>query len=159
MDILAKGKYPSSALSNFAPHKFVFRGVECNSVEGLLQSLKYSNPEMQKYICTLVGFHAKKTGSKKNWRERQTLYWQGKEIDRQSGEYQELLDEIYQELFDQCDGARRALLATQNANLTHSIGKKKKSDTILTQQEFCSRLMKNRKRLQREQIISKLFDK
>lgn len=47
-------------------------------------------------------------------------------------------------------GFRRALLATHNAVLTHSIGKKNPSETILTRNEFCSRLTKIRARLQQE---------
>lgn len=38
MDIGSGKEYPSNALSNFAPHPFVFDGVECASMEGLLQS-------------------------------------------------------------------------------------------------------------------------
>jgi hypothetical protein len=34
-----------------------------------------------------------------------------------------------------------ALKATNNANLTHSIGKNKTSETVLTSSEFCKRLM------------------
>ena len=37
MDIGSGNGYPSGALSNFSPHPFVFDGVECNSMEGLLQ--------------------------------------------------------------------------------------------------------------------------
>jgi hypothetical protein len=37
MDIGSKSGYPSSALSNFAPHAFEFDGVKCASMEGLLQ--------------------------------------------------------------------------------------------------------------------------
>lgn len=50
MDIGSGKGYPENSLSNFAPHKFVIDGVECNSMEGFLQSLKFSNPEMQEYI-------------------------------------------------------------------------------------------------------------
>ena len=32
-------------------------------------------------------------------------------------------------------------MATGSANLTHSIGRNKKNETVLTEQEFCSRLM------------------
>ena len=42
---------------------------------------------------------------------------------------------------------QRALLATNNATLTHSIGKNKISETVLTKQEFCQRLTKIRERL------------
>jgi predicted NAD-dependent protein-ADP-ribosyltransferase YbiA (DUF1768 family) len=153
MDIKSGKTYPSKALSNFAPHPFVFDGIECNSMEGFLQSLKFENPEMQKHICTLVGFKAKKAGSKKNWQRTQTLYWRGMPYKRDSREYQELLDMAYDALFRQNKKAKNALLATGNANLTHSIGRNRKSETVLTQQEFCSRLMKIRKQLQTEDVL------
>lgn len=41
MDIGSGTGYPSAALSNFAPHSFVIDGVECASMEGFLQSLKF----------------------------------------------------------------------------------------------------------------------
>ena len=62
MDIGSKNGYPSGALSNFAPHPFEIDGIKCNSMEGFLQSLKFSNPEMQEYVCTLVGMAAKRKG-------------------------------------------------------------------------------------------------
>ena len=46
---------------------------------------------------------------------------------------------------------KKALLASGNATLTHSIGKRKESDTILTAKEFCSRLTAIRQRLKEEQ--------
>ena len=92
MDIGSGTGYPSSALSNFAPHSFVIDGVKCASMEGFLQSLKFSNPDMQKEVCKLVGKAAKFKGKKKKWYRTQTLYWQGKEIPRDSEEYQQLLD-------------------------------------------------------------------
>lgn len=48
MDIGSGKGYPSSALSNFSPHPFVLDGVEIASMEGFLQSLKFSNIEIQK---------------------------------------------------------------------------------------------------------------
>ena len=149
MDIGSGTGYPSVALSNFTPHSFVIDGVECASMEGFLQSLKFSDVEMQKHVCTLVGKKAKFKGKKKRWWREQKLYWQGKVIDRHSDEYQELLDRAFDALSEN-SGFRRALLATHNAVLTHSIGKKNPSETILTRNEFCSRLTKFRTRLQKE---------
>lgn len=131
MDIKSGKGYPESTLSNFASHMFMFRGILCNSIEGLLQSLKEKNPEMQKYVCTLVGKAAKFHGKKKAWWKTGVLYWQGKEISRFSDEYQQLLDEAYSALA-QNEGFQRALLATGNAMLMHSIGKRDQSETILT---------------------------
>ena len=110
-------------------------------------SLKFQDPEMQKHVCTLVGKKAKFKGKKKKWWKTQTLYWQGEEIPRDSEKYQELLDEAFNALA-QNTSFQKALLATQNATLTHSIGKKKTSETVLTRQEFTSRLTRIRKELQ-----------
>lgn len=148
MDIGSGHGYPSDALSNFAPHKFIIDGVECNSMEGFLQSLKFSNPEMQKEVCKLVGRAAKMKGKKKRWQVKQTLYWMGKEYKRDSSEYQELLDRAYNAL-SQNLGFRSALLATGDAVLTHSIGKRDEKQTVLTQREFCSRLTSIRQRLKK----------
>ncbi len=147
MDIGSGKAYPANALSNFAPHEFTFREIRVASMEGLLQSLKFSNPEMQKHVCTLVGIKAKNKGRNKNWRTTQTLWWLGQPIQRDSQEYQTLLTEAFKAMFDQNEKARKALLATGNATLTHSIGKINQSDTVLTRAEFCQRLTQNRERL------------
>ena len=148
MDIGSGNGFPCDALSNFAPHPFVIDGVECASMEGFLQSLKFSNPDMQKEVCKLVGKAAKFKGKPKKWYRTQTLYWMGKEYKRDSEEYQELLDRAYDAL-SQNTGFQRALLATGNATLTHSIGKNKQSETVLTVKEFISRLYKIRARLEK----------
>ena len=148
MDIGSGHGYPADALSNFAPHPFVLDGIECNSMEGFLQSLKFSNQDMQREVCKLVGRAAKFKGKNKNWYVKQVLYWQGKEIPRDSDEYQMLLDRAYIAMATQNRGFQCALLATQNSVLTHSIGKTKTNETVLTRNEFCSRLTKIRTMLQ-----------
>ena len=140
MDIGSGKTYPANALSNFAPHPFVFDGVECASMEGFLQSLKFKNPDMQKHVCTLVGKQAKFKGKKKKWWVRQTLWWRGEEIDRHSSQYYRLIVSAYNALAEN-SGFAKALLATQDSALTHSIGKNDPHRTILTVQEFCSILV------------------
>ena len=73
----------------------------------------------------------------------------GVEYARDSEEYQELLDRAFDALA-QNTGFQKALLATNNSTLTHSIGKSKEQETVLTKQEFCSRLTKIRSKLQGE---------
>ena len=148
MDIHSGGAYPASKLTNFAPNAFVFRGITVAGMEGLLQAFKFDKLHMQIHVCTLFGMAAKKRGAKRNWRRDQTLYWQGEELDRHGAEYQQLLDEAYMAMFTQNEGARRALLSTGNATLTHSLGKRKESETVLTEREFCSRLMRCRSHFQ-----------
>lgn len=146
MDIGSGAGYPAAALSNFAPHPFTIDNIECNSMEGFLQSLKFKDPEMQKFVCTLVGKKAKFKGKRKNWYRTQTLYWQGQEIARDSDEYTNLITRAYDAIFEN-DGFKNALAATKGCTLTHSMGKSKKSDTVLTQSEFIGQLNRLRRKL------------
>lgn len=139
MDIGSGTGYPSGSLSNFAPHPFTFDGVECASMEGFLQSLKFKDPQMQAHVCTLVGKAAKFKGKKKNWWRDQTLYWKGVPIARSSDAYQALIENAYNAIFLN-EGFRKALAATGNATLTHSMGKNKINETVLTEREFCRNL-------------------
>lgn len=148
MDIGSGHGWPASALSNFTPRCFTFDGVMISSMEGFLQSLKFSNPEMQKHVCTLVGRAAKFKGKKKSWWQTGKLYWNGREIDRFGPEYQQLLDDAYAAMTEQSASFRNALLASGSATLTHSIGKNDPRRTVLTVSEFVSRLRKQRTRLQ-----------
>lgn len=143
MDIRSKHKYPSNTLSNFAPHPFKLDDVEISSMEGFIQSLKFKSPEMQKEVCKLVGFAAKKKGKNKNWYQTQTLWWKGEPIKRESQEYQDLLDRAYTQLYKNT-GFKKALEASHNATLTHTIGRSNLKETVLTKSEFCSRLTKLR---------------
>lgn len=141
MDISSRNKYPSGSLSNFAPHPFVYKGKKINSMEGFLQGLKFKNPEMQKHVFTLVGRAAKSKGANKNWQKnKHTLWLFGSPVDRLSDDYQAILDDVYMELTRQNEGFRKALLATGNATLTHSIGNRNPKNTVLTESEFVSRL-------------------
>ena len=65
IDVYSKGEYPADALSNFYPHAFVIDGIQCASMEGFLQSLKYASVKRQKRVCALVGKAAKRAGKRK----------------------------------------------------------------------------------------------
>lgn len=147
MDIRAGGGWPAGALSNFAPHPFVLDGVRCASMEGFLQSLKFSNPDMQEAVCGLAGAAAKKKGAKKDWRRDGRLHWRGRVLDRFGLEYQELLDRAYTALSVQSGSFRRALAACRGRSFEHSLGKRKESETVLTAREFTSRLAAARDRV------------
>jgi predicted NAD-dependent protein-ADP-ribosyltransferase YbiA (DUF1768 family) len=149
MDIRSGSAYPAAALSNFTPHPFVLDGIACASMEGLLQSLKFDKPHIQVEVCKLVGRAAKARGAARNaaWRRAQTLWWQGKAMGRDSAEYQAFLDRAYRAMAEQSESFRKALLATGDAVITHSIGKRREAETVLTEREFCSRLMRLRAEL------------
>lgn len=59
IDVFSSGAYPANVLSNFYPNAFVFDGVPCASMEGLLQSLKTKDPTLQRKVCGSVGKEAK----------------------------------------------------------------------------------------------------
>lgn len=149
IDIDSRSAYPSGALSNFAPHPFELDGVQCASMEGFLQSLLTNDNELQAKVCQLVGIKAKRFGLERieAWKEIQKLWWKGTEYDRHGPEYQALLDRAYEALFSQRKDFRDALSATGNELLIHSIGTSSPYEDILTEKEFCSRLMKLRGRI------------
>lgn len=146
MDINSKGKYPSLALSNFAPQKVMFDWMDCESMEGLLQSFKFSNQNIQERVCGMAGREAKKYGQLSVWQKYQKLWWKGKEYDRHGDKYQKLLDRAFTARANNTEFID-ALLATGDEEITHSIGESDKNKTILTEEEFCSRLIKIRTRL------------
>ena len=132
MDIKSGKAYPAGALSNFAPHPFTFRGHDVSSMEGFLQGLKFKSPEMQLEIFKKVGIGAKRAGFCYKSQRPHTIWYQGKPIKRESQEYQDILDEAYNGMFDQNAKAKKALLASQNAILKHSIGRSNAKETVLT---------------------------
>lgn len=147
VDIGSTEEGPAGVLSNFAAHAFEFRGRPIASMEGLLQSLKPRDPARQREIQGLSGSRAKNAGSGFRWCDEQTLFWDGEPLDRHGVGYQALLDEAYEALFAQNARAREALLATGDAMLDHAMGKHNAHETVLTIEEFCSRLERIRREL------------
>ncbi len=127
-------------MSNFAPHAFIIDGIACACMEGLLQSLKIEDAAEQARVCGLAGPIARSIGRKFDWSVSGTLWWRGEPIDRLSDGYQAFLDRAYDALFGQSKAFRTALAASGDAQLLHTLGKSDPCETILTSEEFCSRL-------------------
>lgn len=146
------------ALSNLSPCNFVFDGVPCASIEGLLQSFKFYNQAEQWEICQLSGFRAWKVGQEKNaeWQKRHLLWWRGSSYSRLKSRYQKLLDKVYHSVATQNENFQRALLASYPDELIHSRGQKDPELTALTPNEYCSRLMKEREILRTREILDLL---
>lgn len=151
LDIGSKNEYPSNALSNFTGRHFEIDNVQCESIEGFLQALKFEKPGTQLEVCKLVGIAAKKKGKERNsqWKIKRGLWWQGEFYQRNSDEYQRLLDRLYLAVATQDESFTKAILDTGDLILTHLIGRVDEFDTVLTQKEFCSRLMKIRNLLRK----------
>lgn len=128
------------ALSNFTLHSFVLDGMMCASMEGFLQSLKYEDKEEQRMVCAKHGVHAKYAGRKKRgWMDTQTLHWRGYAIKRESPEFNHLITRAFDKRLDN-PHFRWALYTTIGHPLKHSIGKRDKTKTVLTEQEFIFQL-------------------
>jgi predicted NAD-dependent protein-ADP-ribosyltransferase YbiA (DUF1768 family) len=149
MDIKSGCGWPASQLSNFAYATFEIDGIKCSSMEGFIQALKRKNPEIQKYGCTLVGIKAKYWGKGIKWWQRpanEQLWWLGESFPAHGDKHLEIVEKALRCKFTQHDGSKRALIATQNAVLKHSIGNNDR--TSLKANDFCRLLMKIREEIQ-----------
>ena len=157
MEIHQNREYPSCTLSNIAPNTFTLDGIECGSMEGLLQSLACEDIETQKKICGLDENKARFAHRKikKDWKETQILWWQGTPMEREGIEYQSFLDEAYQAMYEQSQTFRNALDASGNALFTQKRGKDNKKETLLTRREFFTRLGILRGQLRKQQLTQK----
>ena len=146
VDVHSDAPYPGNVLSNFFPHRFHFDDVDCSCVEGLLQSLKYQDPVRQTEIAKLVGSSAKHAGATQNnvWQSSGVLWWRADPIGRNSERYQLFLQSIYDCVFSQSAAFRDALMATRGRLITHRIGTRVASGTVLTEREFVRNLAKLR---------------
>ena len=137
---------------------FRFDGVVCGSMEGFLQSLKLQDINKQRQICSMKGKNAKKQTSTV-WQTDQIVWWKGKAIDRQSGEFTALVRKAYNAMFEQSERFRTALMATRGMILYHTKGEGNPYKTILTEQEFCSILTELRENYDHRDKTQELISK
>jgi hypothetical protein len=151
IDIHGGSKDPRAArLSNFTDRQFVFDGVHCVGIEGILQALKEQDFDIQKKICMLPGKKAKEAGMERDsWKQRQMLWWHGVCYHRSSRAYQTLITKIYDTAYEQDDTFAVDLLALGSADICHSIGNTDQKDTVLTEVEMIHQLNRLRIRAQR----------
>ena len=142
IDIRSKASAEAGRLSNFTQRHFVFDNIECNSIEGVLQSFKCPDKERQKEICLLYGKEAKLAGQDYDWTYNQTLYWNEVEYPRKSKEYQNLLDRLYDTVYEQNEQFKADLEFLRDKKFDHRMGLTDKSKTVLTRSEFVQRLRK-----------------
>jgi hypothetical protein len=151
LDINSGSKNPLERdLSNLTEHAFVFEGIFCRSMEGLLQSLKFDNLAQQEKVCNLCGITAKKFGQARNpvWQQHQVLWLKGEPICRNGREYHNLLTRAFNALFEN-KTFEHSLSLTGNQNLIHSIGETDPRKTVLTEVEFIYHLLRLRSKTQK----------
>lgn len=126
----------AKALSNLFPYEFKFRNKKLNSIESFFQGIKFKDVKMQNLIFAYSGLASNnvKVCRGYDWKKTGIVYWQGKEIVRQSREYDELVDELYISAIQ--NPLYRNLLRTCEKDIIHSIGEKEPSQTVFTRYEF-----------------------
>ncbi len=143
IDIWSRAAFPADVLSNLCSNGFRFDGRVCGSMEGLLQSLKQSDPDKQRKICGMKGRKARSYATT-GWQTDQKLYWKDKVMDRRGEEYQVFLRKAYTAMFCQNERFRMALMATRRLKLYHTRGNDNPYKTIITPDELCTILVEIR---------------
>ena len=126
----------SKTLSNLFPYEFVFDGKHLNSIETFFQGIKIKDKNTQEYVFKYSGLDSNsiKAASDFNWKETGIVYWQGREIKRDSEEYDDLVDELYISAIQ--NPLYRNVLKNVNKPIIHSIGETSKDETVFTRYEF-----------------------
>lgn len=140
-------------LSNFTPRHFTFDGIECVSIESVLQAFKFQDIEQQERCCQKEAFIAKSLGKKSDWQKDQMLYWQGLSYHRDSNEYQALLTRLYECVYDADESFQKDIALSKDYILIHTMGKELRKQTVLNEIEFIQNLMKLQGRKTKEQRL------
>lgn len=132
---------PARVLSNLNPYEFYYFGHIANSIEAVLQSLKYSD-RRDKIKCYkyrgLDAYHLRGM-EPYAWEKDGILYTPYGKIDRFSEDYQKFIDKLYFSVFRN-SLYRNNLFLSGDKKLDHTHGENKKEQTILTRTEYISRL-------------------
>ena len=132
----------SRVLSNLYPYKFRFKGKKVSSIESVLQGIKYKDKKTQKLVFNYAGvdaYHTRASNIFDFWGNSGKLYFWGKEIVRQSEDYQNFLDDLYLSCLKN-PLYKRAIKSAGNKYLLHHIGRTDPNETVLTRYEYECRL-------------------
>jgi len=126
----------SKTLSNLFPYTFKFRGKKLASIENFFQGIKFKDKKIQNYVFDYYGIPSVhiKVANNYDWTKTGIIYWQGKEIKRDSIEYDILVDELYISAIQ--NPIYRSALCNCDKDIIHSIGKNDKKETTFTRYEF-----------------------
>ena len=130
-----KGSF-SKTLSNLYPYEFKFRGKKVSSIESVFQGIKFKDKKAQNLMLKYAGLDSNniRVATDYDWKVTGNLYWQEKEVNRYSKEYDDFLDELYVSAIS--NPLYRGMLKNVNKYILHSMGKKNKEDTVFTRYEF-----------------------
>lgn len=137
IDISFRGVGLERDLSNLVAYPFMLDGVFCGSMEGFLQSLKFTLPHRKREIAALDGAEAWRNGQTGNdWQDTQILFWDDVAYPRLSKKYHGLLARAYDTCVRANDTFAEALRQSGDALLVHTRGKHNPTNTVLTEYEY-----------------------
>lgn len=130
-----RGTFPK-LLSNLFHYEFKFKGRKLNSIECFFQGIKFKDKKLQKKIFKYSGKEALvlKETTDYNWKETGVIYWMGKQIKRNSLEYDELVIELYVSAIQ--NKFYRNAIKNCNLPIIHAMGEVDKNKTVFTRYEF-----------------------
>ncbi len=136
IDVGYKLKGRSVNLSNLYPYEFTFRGKKMSSIESFFQGIKFPDRDIQNYVFSYSGVDAVniRNITDYDWTKTKIIYFDGKAINRNSIEYQELIDELYISAVQ--NPLYRMALLNCCKDIIHSIGKDSRDETTFTRYEF-----------------------
>ena len=130
-----KGPY-AKIYSNLFPYEFDFRGKHLNCIETFFQGIKFKDKKLQDMVFSYSGLDSNyiKAATDYDWKKTGIVYWQGKEIDRFSKEYDDIIDELYISAIQ--NPLYRNALKICNKTIIHIMGETEKEKTTFTRYEF-----------------------
>ena len=131
------GNSLSKILSNLFPYKFYFIGHQVDSIEAVIQSLKFNDKKSQKKAIKYSGIVSNniKFASNYDWKKSQKFSFFGLKMQRNSEKYAKFIDKLYISAI-QNPLYRNALLNVGDKYILHSIGNENPEETLLTRYEF-----------------------
>jgi len=130
-----KGTFPK-LLSNLFNYNFKFYDCDFGSIEGFFQGIKYKDIDLQKQVFKYSGREAVslKDATLYDWTKTGNIYFLGKEIKRDSLEYDQLVNELYISAIQ--NKLYRNAIKNCPLPIIHAIGKESKKETVFTRYEF-----------------------
>ncbi len=134
---LLHGYKYSKVISNLFPYKFYFKGHKMGCAESVFQAFKFKSPKLQKLVFEYEALNANriKGCEEYDWTVSGKIYFLGKEMNRDSKEYEDFIDELYVSLI-QNPLFVQALKNVGDRYILHSIGVEDKTKTTFTRAEF-----------------------
>lgn len=146
LNISESNEYPLNKLKLDIPNSFKFCGKTCCSLASVFYAMTFEELRDQQLVCSSPAQIAKFKARDNDWKSSQKLHWNGVTYDRNSEEYQSFLDDLINAAVANMTFLS-SLNATGDVELTYAELGNDPTQTPITSDEYCSRLMEIRDNL------------